>query len=192
MHFDNFYISTGPMGDVGDKQHQTISFDSIPDKYTTDDPFTLSATATSGLDVSFSVISGPASVSGDTVTLDGVVGEVTIEATQAGNENYYEAPAVQQTFTVDEVTRQSVISADGANVTVIPNPAKDKVTVSVQGESSLQQVYLYSVNGVLIESFNPERSTLIVDVSGLKAGIYLVKVFTDQGYMSVNRLIIYK
>ena len=70
MHFDNLYLSTCPTGDAGDKNHQTFHLI----LFLTNIQLMirlLSATATSGLDVSFSVVSGPASVSGDVVTLTG-------------------------------------------------------------------------------------------------------------------------
>ena len=85
------------------KQPQTITFDPIPDKITTDPPFTINATASSGLPVSFEVLSGPASTSNvNTVTLNGNAGTVTIQATQRGNEEYDPAPPVEQVFQVSE------------------------------------------------------------------------------------------
>ncbi len=84
------------------QQSQTIDFPSIADKLTTDVPFTLPATASSGLTVSYSVLSGPASVNGNTVTLDGVAGTVVVEASQSGNDDYTVAPSVEQSFEVNQ------------------------------------------------------------------------------------------
>lgn len=66
---------------------QAITFPPIPAKQTTDAPFTLSATATSGLTVSYSITAGGASatLAGSTVTLTGTAGVVTITASQPGN-----------------------------------------------------------------------------------------------------------
>jgi hypothetical protein len=80
-------------------QSQTITFPSIPNHTLGDAPFTLSATASSGLAVTYSVISGPATVSASTVTLTGA-GTVVIQAAQAGNTTYAAATSVTQTFTV--------------------------------------------------------------------------------------------
>jgi len=55
---------------------QAISFSDISNKLNTAPPFQLDAEASSGLPVSFTVVSGPASVSDNTVTLDGTAGEV--------------------------------------------------------------------------------------------------------------------
>ena len=82
-----------------EERTQTISFAALTNKTLGNAPFTLSATATSGLPVSFSIVSGPATISGNTVTLTGV-GTVVISATQAGNENYLAATPVQQSFEV--------------------------------------------------------------------------------------------
>lgn len=79
---------------------QTIDFPAIDQKFTTADPFTLSVTASSNLPVSLSVVSGPATIDGSTVTLTGDPGTVTIRATQAGDDTYNPAVAVEQSFVV--------------------------------------------------------------------------------------------
>jgi hypothetical protein len=78
---------------------QTITFGTLADQVYPVAPLTLSATASSGLAVSFSVISGPAGVSGTTLTITGA-GTVTVQADQPGNANYQAAPAVPRTFAV--------------------------------------------------------------------------------------------
>lgn len=93
----------GCIASGGSPIDQTVNFGSIDDKYTTDVPFQIDATASSGLPVSFEVISGPATVDGNLVTLNGTIGTVTIEATQVGNSQFNPAPAIQQTFEVVEI-----------------------------------------------------------------------------------------
>jgi len=80
--------------------YQAISFPEIPNHLTTDEPFDIGATATSGLDVLFEVLSGPAAIDGNTVTLTGDAGEVSIEATQPGDGQYEPAVPVTNTFMV--------------------------------------------------------------------------------------------
>ncbi|RYY26224.1 MAG: hypothetical protein EOP41_04730, partial [Sphingobacteriaceae bacterium] len=63
---------------------QTISFTAIGTKTAGDAPFALSATASSGLAVSFTVVSGPATVSGNSLTITNA-GTVVVEASQTGN-----------------------------------------------------------------------------------------------------------
>ena len=81
---------------------QTITFNAIPDKNTTDIPFAISATSSSGLTVTLSLIDGPATLENGTVTLTGLSGTVTIQADQAGNGTYESAPSVVQTFVVQD------------------------------------------------------------------------------------------
>ena len=78
---------------------QTINFGSLADTPYSASPITLSATSSSGLGVTFSVVSGPATVSGSSLTLTGV-GVVKVRASQTGNTNYFPAPDVDRTFTV--------------------------------------------------------------------------------------------
>ncbi|WOK06043.1 T9SS type A sorting domain-containing protein [Imperialibacter roseus] len=74
---------------------QTITFEALPEKTFGDSPFDLSATASSGLDVTFSSSDASvASVEGVTVSIL-KAGAVTITASQAGNDNYSSATATQ-------------------------------------------------------------------------------------------------
>ena len=71
---------------------QTISF-STPSGITAhSQPFTLSAWSSSGLPVTLSLSSGPASLSGALVTPSGATGQVNVVATQPGNATYLPAP----------------------------------------------------------------------------------------------------
>jgi parallel beta-helix repeat protein len=83
------------------KSNQTITFPPLANKTYGDAPFTLMATASSGLPVSYRIASGPATMSGNTVTITGA-GIVTVEASQAGNSTYNAATPVQQSFTVNK------------------------------------------------------------------------------------------
>jgi hypothetical protein len=81
------------------KSNQTISFAATPDKIVGTPPFALTATASSGLAVSFSLVSGPATISGNTVTLTGL-GTVVVRASQPGDPSYNPAPDVERSFAV--------------------------------------------------------------------------------------------
>lgn len=78
---------------------QSITFANPGGKTYGDAPFALSGSASSGIPVTFTLLSGPATLSGSTVTLTGS-GNVTIRASQAGNSNWAAAANVDQTFTV--------------------------------------------------------------------------------------------
>ena len=83
-----------------DTTYQAISFAQIPNKLNTAPPFDIAASSTSGLDVTFNILSGPASIAGNTITLTGDTGKVVVEATQPGNSQYNPAEPVIQSFMV--------------------------------------------------------------------------------------------
>src|SRR5262249_52278728 len=80
------------------KADQTISFGPLADATYGDPDFDVSASASSGLDVSFSG-SGACTVTGSTVHITGA-GGCTVTASQAGNDDYNAAPDAVQSFTV--------------------------------------------------------------------------------------------
>jgi hypothetical protein len=79
---------------------QTISFGALNNVVSGTAPFSVSATASSGLPVSFaSTTNAVCTMVDDTVTLVSL-GTCTIQATQAGNTNYAAAPPITQSFQV--------------------------------------------------------------------------------------------
>ena len=90
--------------------NQTIAFDPLTDKTFGNAPFIVSALASSGLPVSFQILSGPATVTGHTVTITGP-GLVTVRASQSGDANYNAASPVDRSFLVSEPTGLPVITS---------------------------------------------------------------------------------
>jgi hypothetical protein len=95
--------ATGTIVSAG-KLAQTIAFGPLADRLSNSGAFTLSATASSGLPVSFTIVNGPALLAGSKVDLTGVGGTVQIGASQAGNAIYNAAPEVILSFTVTAAT----------------------------------------------------------------------------------------
>ncbi len=83
--------------DASGRKPQSITFPAIADQ-TAGATVTLNATATSGLEVTYSW-SGPVTLSGNVLTCTGE-GTVTVTASQAGNEEWAPAADVSRTFTV--------------------------------------------------------------------------------------------
>lgn len=79
------------------KTSQTIAFAPIADRPVSSPPFALIATASSGLPVSFSLLGGPATLTGTLLEITGA-GPVTVEASQSGDSFYLPAPPVSRTF----------------------------------------------------------------------------------------------
>jgi len=93
------------------KSGQTITFAALPNRILGDPAFTVTATASSALSVSFSSRTLPVcTLSGSTVTLVSA-GTCTVRASQGGNGNYLAAPDVDRSFTVS-VNSNPVATAD--------------------------------------------------------------------------------
>lgn len=97
--FDNILVRQMPEGNM-----QYINMPDIPKQLTINPPYTLEATSTSGLPVSFEMISGPATIEGNIMTLTGETGTVSLKATQAGNDEWLAAPDMVKTFEVIDHT----------------------------------------------------------------------------------------
>jgi ELWxxDGT repeat protein len=140
---DNFIFFVSDDGEHGreiwkfDPAHQTITFDPLPDKVAIDPPFPILATAFSGLKVSFDIVSGPATISENVVSLTGA-GEVTIRASQVGNDQIDAAQPVERSFHVVK-----------ASQTIIFNELSSKIAndppFDISASSSLSLPVLFSI-----------------------------------------------
>ncbi len=134
---------------------QSITFGAIP-SHGYGDVFSLSATATSGLPVTYIVTSGPATVSGSTVTITGQ-GTVSIQATQAGNGSFTAAAPVTQSFAVGQGTASVTFSTltftfDGSPkpTSVTTSPANLNTSILYNGSGSAPSaVGSYSVTAIV-------------------------------------------
>lgn len=105
----------------------TLAFASIPQKTYGDASFAVSATSASSGTVTYSVLSGPATVSGNTVTLTGW-GTVQLQANQAAAGNYGTA-LTTTSFLVAQSISISGISPAGATIA----PGQQTFTAAVTG-----------------------------------------------------------
>lgn len=90
--------------------NQTITFTPVSSKTYGDVPFGLQSVSTSGLPTTYSVVSGPATLGGSILTINGV-GTIVVKASQSGNGNYAPAPDVLQSFCVG-VNNVGVLTGD--------------------------------------------------------------------------------
>lgn len=128
----------------GSALDQTITFPAIGTQATTN-VVHLSATASSGLTVSFAVGSGPATISGGTNLTFAGTGTVSIVASQGGDGNWNPAPSVTNAFgvvaadlaLVDVTTwaRQSG-GTNSFSAAIVTVPEDAEITVSVEGATS--------------------------------------------------------
>jgi hypothetical protein len=143
------------------KASQSLTLGALAGRTYGDGPFPLTASASSGLPVSFSVVSGPAVVSGNTLGLTGA-GTVTVRASQAGDDTWLAAASVDQVFTVARAVL--TVSADNqSRVYGAPNP-------------TLTAHYSGFVNGddASVLSGSPQFSTTALQGSSVAGSPYAI------------------
>ncbi|MBX3737538.1 MAG: immunoglobulin domain-containing protein [Candidatus Didemnitutus sp.] len=122
-----------------EKTPQSIAFAALGDRDYSATALTLDATASSGLPVSLEVVSGPAQLNGNSLTLT-AAGPVTVRATQAGDSTYAAAPPVAHTFTVGKATASvalgdltAVFDGTPKSATAATNPGGLGVAITYNG-----------------------------------------------------------
>jgi serine/threonine protein kinase/formylglycine-generating enzyme required for sulfatase activity len=103
---------------------QTIIFEAIADSNLGDPPIEIFGSATSGLPVSYKVLKGPATVTGNRIAVTGA-GAITIRAEQAGDANFLPATAIERTFQVQDTVPADlkVVLAPGIEMKFVRVPA---------------------------------------------------------------------
>lgn len=159
------------------KADQTISFNPISEQYFGDGTFNLTATASSGLPVTYvSSDETVATISGNTVTLVG--GGVTIiTASQSGDANYN--PAI-------DVTRALKVNVGGQDITFGPLPFKTfgdaPFTVAATATSGLPVSYFSSDPSVAVVSDN------LVTIIGAGTATITAWQGGDRNYDAANNV----
>jgi len=126
---------TGQEWSAPTKEAQTITFAELVNKTYGDVAFDLNASSTSELEVSFELVSGPATLVGKTLTITGT-GDVVVKATQAGNADYLIADAITRTFTVNK--SEQTITFNGANSVLL---SVQSLNLNATASSGLDVVY---------------------------------------------------
>lgn len=167
----------------GGLNNQTITFNSLPLKIFGDPPFTLTATASSGLTVTYaSSNTNVATIFGNTVTLTGF-GTTVITASQAGNAAYNPAPDVQQTLLV----RAAAPSSQPSDL-LFSNVQTASMQISFTAPANPPSGYLVLRNTNAISDSPVDGTTYTVGVSliGTSAVVYIGSgtSFTSGGLLA--------
>jgi uncharacterized delta-60 repeat protein len=177
----NYQITFESGNFIIEKASHTITFDLIEDRFNTSEPFTVNATAGSGLEVMFNILSGPATVNGNTVTLTGETGSVTVRASSE-DENHYEATA-DQSF---EITLDPVLGMEETwkrDIVIFPVPSDGMITIR-SGEQEMQKVFLLDISGKLIWKSSQEKPVREMEIEIQEKGEFLVFIQTGKGMIS--------
>jgi sugar lactone lactonase YvrE len=162
---------------------QIITFGALSNQPLGTTPFTVGASASSGLTVSFNSQTTPVcTVSGATVTLV-AVGTCTVQATQAGNTNYAAATPLSQSFQVTPGSRtsptlSSVSSSAGTlftygtltTLSVMLTPASP--TPAYNGTNTLQ--FLDGATSLGYGTLTPSTGTFTLAGQLLNAGTHII------------------
>lgn len=124
---------------VVNKADQTLVFGSLQAVNVSDPPFALAASASSGLDVSYTSSDvNVATVLGNTITLVGA-GTTMITASQPGNSNYNAATSVEQELIVNALTATIALSGSLDFGNILQGETEEKtLTITNEGEATLQ------------------------------------------------------
>ena len=116
------------------KATQTIYFPDISDRTVGAAPFGLEASSSADLPVSYKIVRGNATLSGSTLTVSGD-GEIVVEASQPGNNNYLLAEPVQQQFLVTSSNKLAqIITVKNVPDTIVVN---NSITIDISLNSEL-------------------------------------------------------
>ncbi|MDD4848740.1 MAG: T9SS type A sorting domain-containing protein [Bacteroidales bacterium] len=138
--FDNFTIRQTPAG----ASSQFLDFTEISDKLIFDEPFNVYATCTSGLPITYEILSGPATIEDNMITLTGAAGIVKVQASQPGNEEWLPAPSVIREFEVID-------------------PADFEPTITIRRPYENTKVYMQTLQPMIfIVSVEVEHSDVIL------------------------------
>ncbi len=151
---------------------QTITFTQYPTTLGLGDHFTLVATASSGLTVTFTLNSGPCTLNGNLVTGPAAVGPGTITcmvtASQGGNAQYL--PAIPVTVTITIETHQNIaLTTPGSLATGASGP------VSATSTSHLAVTFTSATPSICtVSNSAPSGSQSNGTVTGVSAGSCMI------------------
>ncbi len=168
--------------------YQSITFDQITDKRLKDTPFTINATSSSGLPITFTIKSGPANLDGSTIYLNDI-GTITISAEQIGNETYCEQKEIQSFNVIENNTGVEENRSENyfnGDIIIYPNPTNNKLNIEFveKTNNKIEKVSIFNMLGKLIyeKDENVFNSKIVeIDCSNFDAGIYFLNIVTKEG-----------
>lgn len=177
------------------KADQTITIDPIADKVFGDSPFEVNSSSTSGLPVALSLVSGPATLNDNEITITGA-GTVIVEANQEGTKNYNEATSVQESFLVEKATASIEISNLAQNfdgtpktVTVATTPSALNTVITYDGSStapSAKGTYLVEVEIDEVNYKGSKSATLVINGAPVSSGLPTSTYAEDSPQQSIT------
>jgi hypothetical protein len=151
------------------RSSQTISFDPLPEKKTSDASFELMASSSSSLKIAFSSDNPEvATVSGNIVTIH-KAGVTNIIATQSGDTNFLSAPPITRALVVN-----LILGVEDLNqrISVYPNPTSDFAII--ENDQNVETIHLCDALGK--ETLELLRNENRIDLRSFSPGVYYLKI----------------
>ncbi len=102
-------------------------------------------------------------------------------------ETLFSAPTQRIGFTT--LPEVGILTVDGNTLTLSPNPASDKVNISINAKSKAFDVEVIDMNGITVLSERAVGGNQTIDVSRLSQGTYIVRITSDD-WTAVRKLIV--
>ncbi len=154
---------------------QSIEFAPIGDRTLGDPPITLSATASSGLPVTFELGSGPAFLEGDRLTLSGV-GVVVVRAVQIGDGQYAPATAEQVFRVLNPLLTLKAIPAAGGVLAASPASPDGRYAPGTEVRITARAYagFLFTGFGAALQGHENPRTLVMSQSQTVSAGFAVV------------------
>jgi Secretion system C-terminal sorting domain len=101
------------------------------------------------------------------------------------NNLYYKIAARNKNGTLQSSNIVNLYSKNVFDVSIYPVPVVDVVNINVEDKNA--QIYLLSSTGQIIKSEKSESNIHQFNVIDLANGLYLIKVISSNGYISIHR-----
>ena len=169
---------------------QTITFGTLAAVTYGDAPLILGATSNSGLPVTYSIVSGPATLNGITLAPT-AAGTVTIRASQAGDDDHSAAEPVERTLVVNRKTL-TVTGATALDKTADETTAAQLVGAELSGVIAGDDVTLGSYSSGTFAQAAPGSGLVVtttMTLEGADAGSYILTQPTITGNITAEEII---
>lgn len=170
-------------------QEQTISWDQELNVALSNAYLILTATATSGLPVSYTCSDENVAIVNGSVLLLMNAGQAIITASQDGNDNYYPA---QNVMKILNVSQNGIGETQIIDATVGPNPTSGVVNVQLtMNNEQLEEtkIQVFDIYGKLLMDNKIEDSNFAIDLTEYPDGMYLIRLYLDNGQSTTLKVI---
>jgi shikimate 5-dehydrogenase len=130
------------------------------------------------------VVSGPAQIVGNRVTLTGAGGTVVIRAYTEPTRPFFPVAVAERSFRV--IPLLSLVSSLESEIEVFPNPANSYLNIQLPADVVLENIQLNDLNGKTLIEKNTllERKKTVLDIKSIPNGTYLLQLQTDKGVVN--------